>query len=264
MTPGAPQRSPVATVARRVASGSFVVSGTSSRCAGRGRSREVAREGCALFGVDELGLDRLDRALLDALRALRRQRRSGCPRWRTASARRLRRSRRSTSLPDPPGASAPHPRGRVATDRAFAHLGVARSNGRTPLGPHQVPTCRAARVPEVHLGGTVSICWPWLRRGRQVCEEDAPEAAVPLGRWSACAASATSSSCGRASRRHVRRARSPSGSRWRRDRDDRRPRRDDRGRGRGPGDGLDGERHRARVPAPGDRPQDRVRDDRAC
>jgi Holliday junction DNA helicase RuvB len=63
------ERSPDARAGRLDSrSDSCAASATSSRCAAPGRSPlETAREGCTLFGVDDLGLDRLDRAILDTL-----------------------------------------------------------------------------------------------------------------------------------------------------------------------------------------------------
>ena len=59
---------------------------------------DAAQAGLAIFGVDERGLDKTDRAVLDALcRPLRRRARSGCPPWPSAWRSPPRRSRTSTS-----------------------------------------------------------------------------------------------------------------------------------------------------------------------
>ena len=79
-------------------------------------TRQVARDALAVYDVDELGLDRLDRAVLARAGAARSAAaRSGCPRWPSRSARNPVPSRRSASRswcgpgcwPAPPGAGWP-------------------------------------------------------------------------------------------------------------------------------------------------------------
>jgi Holliday junction DNA helicase RuvB len=94
---------------------------------------EHAIEGCTLFGVDELGLDRLDRQLLDTL----------CSRF---SGRPVGLSTLSVSVGEEPetiedvyepyllqrGLIQRTPRGRVATPAAYLHLGLPE-----PLSPNE-------------------------------------------------------------------------------------------------------------------------------
>ena len=87
-------------------------------------TRDVAKAALAVYDVDELGLDRLDRAVLTALTRSFGGGPVGCRRWRSPSAR------------SPPpweevcepflvraGMIARTPRGRVATALAWTHLG---------------------------------------------------------------------------------------------------------------------------------------------
>ena len=84
-----------------------------------------------LYDVDPIGLDRLDRAVLDAIvRALRR--RPG----RAQHARRARWARRPDTIESVVepflvriGFLARTPRGRIAMPEAYAHLGVAAPRG---------------------------------------------------------------------------------------------------------------------------------------
>ena len=79
----------------------------------------------SVYEVDELGLDRLDRAVLDALCAGSAAGRWACRRWRSRWARSRRRSRRWPSRSwCARGCSARTPRGRVATAAAWRHLGL--------------------------------------------------------------------------------------------------------------------------------------------
>jgi Holliday junction DNA helicase RuvB len=94
-------------------------------------TQEVAEEGLALFGVDALGLDKLDRAILEVLAV----RFDGNPVGLTTLAHAVGEETETVEEAYEPylirqGLLHRTPRGRVATDRAFAHLGVARSNGR--------------------------------------------------------------------------------------------------------------------------------------
>jgi Holliday junction DNA helicase RuvB len=94
-------------------------------------TREVAAEGLALFGVDELGLDKIDRAILEILAV----RFDGNPVGLTTLAHAVGEETETVEEAYEPflirqGLLHRTPRGRVATDRAFAHLGVARGNGR--------------------------------------------------------------------------------------------------------------------------------------
>jgi holliday junction DNA helicase RuvB len=94
-------------------------------------TEEVAEEGLALFGVDALGLDKVDRAILEILVV----RFDGNPVGLTTLAHAVGEETETVEEAYEPylirqGLLHRTPRGRVATDRAFAHLGVARSNGR--------------------------------------------------------------------------------------------------------------------------------------
>ena len=60
-------------------------------------TRDIAKAALAVYDVDELGLDRLDRAVLSALTRSFGAARSGCRRWPSRSVRRPRPSRRSAS-----------------------------------------------------------------------------------------------------------------------------------------------------------------------
>jgi len=91
----------------------------------------VATEGLELFGVDELGLDKLDRAILEILVV----RFDGNPVGLTTLAHAVGEETETVEEAYEPylirqGLLHRTPRGRVATDRAFAHLGVARGDGR--------------------------------------------------------------------------------------------------------------------------------------
>jgi Holliday junction DNA helicase RuvB len=94
-------------------------------------TREVALEGLTLFGVDELGLDKVDRAILETLTI----RFDGNPVGLTTLAHAVGEETETIEEAYEPylirqGLLHRTPRGRVATERAYAHLGVARSNGR--------------------------------------------------------------------------------------------------------------------------------------
>jgi holliday junction DNA helicase RuvB len=94
-------------------------------------TQEVAEEGLVLFGVDALGLDKVDRAILDVLAV----RFDGNPVGLTTLSHAVGEETETVEEAYEPylirqGLLHRTPRGRVATDRAFAHLGVARSNGR--------------------------------------------------------------------------------------------------------------------------------------
>ena len=122
---------------RRRAPGARRVSPTGC-CAGSATSPQVKDDGgspwrspraaLAVYEVDERGLDRLDRAVLDALlQAASAAARSACPRWRSRSARRPTPSRRSPSRSwSAQGLLARTPRGRIATAAAWEHLGLRR------------------------------------------------------------------------------------------------------------------------------------------
>ena len=93
-------------------------------------NEEVAREGLTLFGVDELGLDKVDRAILEVLAV----RFDGNPVGLTTLAHAIGEETETVEEAYEPylirqGLLHRTPRGRVATERAFAHLGVPR-NGR--------------------------------------------------------------------------------------------------------------------------------------
>ena len=116
-------------------------SATSSRCGPRAPSRpSLATEGLELFGVDELGLDKVDRAILDAL----------CRRFDGRPVGLVTLAHCVGEEPDTvEDAYEPYllqqgllqrtPRGRVATPRAFAHLGERRSRSRVAGSrPHAV------------------------------------------------------------------------------------------------------------------------------
>jgi len=91
----------------------------------------VAREGLTLFGVDELGLDKVDRAILEVLVV----RFDGNPVGLTTLAHAVGEETETVEEAYEPylirqGLLHRTPRGRVATERAFTHLGAARGNGR--------------------------------------------------------------------------------------------------------------------------------------
>ena len=102
-------------------------------------TREVAQAALALYDVDDLGLDRLDRAVLEALVvALRRRSGRRRRRWRSPWGR----SRNTVEEVCEPflvraGLLARTPRGRVATEAAWRHLGAAVAPWREPcsVGP---------------------------------------------------------------------------------------------------------------------------------
>ena len=106
---------------------------------------EAAREGCALFGVDELGLDRLDRRLLEVLCV----RFGGRPVGLTTLAMSL--GEEPDTLEDTvepflvrEGLVLRTPRGRVATERVYGHLGLPEpSQTATPDAP-----CLLLELPE--------------------------------------------------------------------------------------------------------------------
>ena len=86
---------------------------------------ETAQRGLALFGVDELGLDKVDRAILDALC----RRFAGRPVGLTTLAQCV--GEETDTLEDAyepfllqQGLIQRTPRGRVPTQRAWAHLGL--------------------------------------------------------------------------------------------------------------------------------------------
>ncbi len=91
----------------------------------------VATEGLALFGVDELGLDKVDRAILDALC----RRFGGRPVGLTTLAQCVGEEPDTIEEAYEPyllqeGLLQRTPRGRQATERGFAHLGVEPPGGR--------------------------------------------------------------------------------------------------------------------------------------
>jgi len=91
---------------------------------------EVAQAGLALFGVDELGLDKVDRAILDALVVLHAGRPVGLS---TLAISVGEQTETVEDVYEPfliqQGLLQRTPRGRVATPLAFAHLGVALPGG---------------------------------------------------------------------------------------------------------------------------------------
>jgi Holliday junction DNA helicase RuvB len=92
--------------------------------------REVARSALTLYDVDELGLDRLDRAVLEALC----RRFGGGPVGLSTLAVAVGEERETVEEVAEPflvrsGLLARTPRGRVATPAAFTHLGMARPSG---------------------------------------------------------------------------------------------------------------------------------------
>jgi len=94
-------------------------------------TQQVATEGLELFGVDELGLDKLDRAILEVLAV----RFDGNPVGLTTLAHAVGEETETVEEAYEPylirqGLLHRTPRGRVATDRAFAHLGIVRGDGR--------------------------------------------------------------------------------------------------------------------------------------
>jgi Holliday junction DNA helicase RuvB len=94
-------------------------------------TRDVAAQGLALFGVDALGLDKLDLAILHTLAV----RFDGNPVGLTTLAHAVGEETETIEEAYEPylirqGLLHRTPRGRVATERAFEHLGVSRGNGR--------------------------------------------------------------------------------------------------------------------------------------
>lgn len=94
-------------------------------------TRDVAASGLALFGVDALGLDKLDLAILHTLTV----RFDGNPVGLTTLAHAVGEETETIEEAYEPylirqGLLHRTPRGRVATERAFEHLGVSRGNGR--------------------------------------------------------------------------------------------------------------------------------------
>lgn len=90
-------------------------------------TRTAAEEGLALFGIDELGLDKVDRAILDALC----RRFGGRPVGLTTLAQSVGEERDTIEDAYEPyllqqGLVQRTPRGRVATERARLHMGVPR------------------------------------------------------------------------------------------------------------------------------------------
>jgi Holliday junction DNA helicase RuvB len=86
---------------------------------------ETARQGLELFGIDDLGLDKIDRSILDALC----RRFNGRPVGLTTLAQCV--GEESDTLEDAyepfllqQGLIQRTPRGRIATQRAWAHLGL--------------------------------------------------------------------------------------------------------------------------------------------
>ena len=98
-------------------------------------TREVARAALALYDVDELGLDRLDRAVLEALVA----RFGGGPVGVSTLAVAVGEESNTVEEVCEPflvraGLLARTPRGRVATEAAWRHLGYPLPKGGVPLG----------------------------------------------------------------------------------------------------------------------------------
>ena len=103
-------------------------------------TRDVAQAALAVYDVDERGLDRLDRAVLDAL--VRRF--GGGPVGLSTLAVAVSEERETVEEVAEPflvrsGLIARTPRGRVATPAAWRHLGLA------PPGPGGHPAARARR-----------------------------------------------------------------------------------------------------------------------
>ena len=133
-------RSPAARAARRASpTGCCAGCATSPRCAATARSTaDIARDGLALFGVDDLGLDKVDRAHpRRAVPAVRR--RAGRPVDAGDQRRRAARDGRGRvrAVPHPAGHARPHARGRVAMPAAYTHLGLAAARPRA--GPPARP-----------------------------------------------------------------------------------------------------------------------------
>jgi Holliday junction DNA helicase RuvB len=98
-------------------------------------TRDVARAALALYDVDELGLDRLDRAVLEALVA----RFGGGPVGVSTLAVAVGEEPNTVEEVCEPflvraGLLARTPRGRVATEAAWRHLGYPLPKGGVPLG----------------------------------------------------------------------------------------------------------------------------------
>ena len=126
-TPRAPGGSPSGPGARRASpTGCCAGCGTSSRCGPRARiTSEAAVAGLEVFGVDELGLDKVDRAILDVLC----RRFAGRPVGLTTLAQCI--GEEPDTIEDAyepyllqQGLLQRTTRGRVAAPRAWAHLGL--------------------------------------------------------------------------------------------------------------------------------------------
>ena len=145
-------RPPLAGARRASPTGCCAGCATSPRCAATARStRRRRRTGLKLFGVDERGLDKVDRAILDArVRAVRR--RPG----RAVSTVAISVGEQPETVEDmyepfliQQGMLARTPRGRVAMPAAYEHLGLTPPATGAPLpGPVRL-TAAPIRVLEV-------------------------------------------------------------------------------------------------------------------
>ena len=116
----------------------------------------VAREGLAAFGVDELGLDKLDRAILDALAVTH----SGRPLGLSTLAITVGEQTETVEDVYEPfliqrGLLQRTPRGRIATAAAYAHLGIEAPPLTEFSGPRAMPSRRSRCSIGLSAPGTV-------------------------------------------------------------------------------------------------------------
>ena len=152
-------------------------------------TREVARAALAVYDVDELGLDRLDRAVLDALVAAF----GGGPVGVATLAVAVGEEPDTVEEVCEPflvraGLLARTPRGRVATEAAWRHLGHPVPRGRISLSAGAQPTRRQGRrqrrcsTPRLHALARNSSGRGRARPARSpVCAGSAPAPMYPSG-----------------------------------------------------------------------------------
>ena len=86
-------------------------------------TRAIADAAMAMLKVDPEGFDQLDRRMLSTIIELR-WRPVGISRWRGAERRARHAGRRDRAVSDPAGLSGAHRRGRIASAKAYQHLGL--------------------------------------------------------------------------------------------------------------------------------------------
>ena len=151
-------RSPADRGARRASpTGCCAGSATSPRCVPTATiDADIARDGLALFGVDDLGLDKIDRAILDA--AVPRSSaadRSACRRSPSASASNPRRSRTCTNRSS--SSRACWPARRVAASRCRRPTPMSASS---PARRGTGPPARTVRLRLRPLAAVTGRCSP--------------------------------------------------------------------------------------------------------